>query len=137
MMLYYNSRVAYYSITGIIQFITSVCVIIVIISDQRKGDSYGWTWAIILLLIVSFASDYAIGVGSTMDATYYFQFYKPYFDEMDAYLNGPLRNFVITLKQLVNYTIVEGIVTFTVIEPLIALTIVAFLFAIIKKDRSN
>lgn len=81
------------------------------------------------LLILDFAFNFTIAVSASMNSTFYDEYFKLYLDNTEPYLNGSLgsflKDYVSTLKDLVNYTIAEAVITWVVILPLISLTLIA------------
>jgi hypothetical protein len=127
----YNSPIAYYAITGIQQILTSVGVILLVHSYLGKNKRYIWTRVMLGLLIFNFAFNFVIAVSASMSITYYFQFFKQYFDNMDKYLNGLYGNFfkdyVLILRDFMNYSVAEAVITWIISLPLIILTFIALL----------
>jgi hypothetical protein len=67
----FDSPLAYYSITGIQQIVTSVLVILIILGKIEITKKYLWVRGLAILLIFNFAFNFVIAVGSSMSATYY------------------------------------------------------------------
>lgn len=127
MKILYESPIAYYSITGCFQIITSIGVILFACNCIKRNNCV-LSWVMLGLLNASLMLNFAIAVICSMNVGYYFQLFKKYFDNLDMYQNTYLAGYVIKMKTFTNYRLAETIITFTVILPLIAITIVSFLY---------
>lgn len=127
----YASPIAYYSITGIQQFLTSVGVILLVHSYLGENKYYVWMRAMLGLLIFNFAFNFVIAVSASMNITFYFKFFKTYLDDIERYLNGSMgdfwKDYATTLRNFIYYSVAEAVITWIVSLPLIIITVIALL----------
>jgi hypothetical protein len=137
----FTSPILYIAITGILQVLTSVAVILLVLSYLDENNRYIWTRVILALLFLSFAFNFAIATSTSMNSTFYNQFWKKYLDSIEAYMSGFmgsfLRDFVKALRQFMNFTTAETVLTFVLALPLMAVTVAALLDQSLKEEVDN
>lgn len=75
----YDPHLAYYSITGIQQVITSVLVILIILEKiDTTTKKYIWVRVLTILLVFNFAFNFTIAVSSSMSATFCNEYFKDF-----------------------------------------------------------
>jgi hypothetical protein len=137
----FTSPILYIAITGILQVLASVAVILLVLSYLDGSNRYIWTRVILALLFLSFAFNFTIATSTSMNSTFYNQFWKKYLDSIEAYMSGFMgsfvRDFVKALRQFMNFTTAEAVLTFVLTLPLIAVTVVALLDQSLKEEVDN
>lgn len=127
----YDSPIAYYSVTAIIQLVMSIGVFLVAIKRIGNINSVTWTWTMLLLLILTLAMNFVIAVNCTTNIQYYDHLFKAYYDNLDAYFNNYMKGYVILMRKLVKYRIAEAVISWFGVV-FIAITIIAFLYHPLK-----
>ena len=77
----FDPPLAFYSITGIQQIITSLLVILIILAKiDTTTKKYIWVRVLTVLRIFQFAFNFTLAVNSSMAATFYNEFFKDFID---------------------------------------------------------
>lgn len=133
----YDSPIAFYAIAGIQQILTSLGVFLIVISFLGETHRYIWSRILLTLLLFNFAFNFTIAVFASMSITYYNQLFKDFLDNINAYLNGYLRDYVVLLRNFINYSIAQAVITWIITIPLIIITVIAFLDYSLKEENDQ
>ena len=132
-----DSPLAYYSITGIQQIITSTLVILILITVLGNTKIHIWVRLLTCLCVFNFAFNFVIAVSSSMTATYWNQLFKKQLEQINSLSEGVLDDWVISLVRMVRYVIAEAVLTFVLTLPLIILMIVGLVENSFKSDNET
>ncbi len=72
----FDPYLAFYSIAGIQQVITSVLIILILLEKIEIKKQYLWVRSLAILLVFNFAFNVVVAVNSSASTTFYNEFFK-------------------------------------------------------------
>ncbi len=124
----YDSPIAFFSISGVVQVGVSTLVILLVLEVVGKENKLLWVRIVMVLLMVEFAFAFFIAVYTSMMVSYWNSSFEQYLikgAEEIGRMDSKMQTYIYTIVNFVRYSMFQAIITWILAIPAIIIILIS------------